>query len=517
MEFSTTSLNTYTVPARGCERIGVENNVIVPDSKPDIIKILQVDSEAVVTSRGLFDGYAQIEGRVDFKILYLPEKGSQSLCSISASVDFERRIEKDCITSECSIDTECDVDRLEFRLINSRKAGLKAVVILQYEILSPMRAELPTDASDGCEVKLSHLETGVLKSVSNHPFSVREELEIAPGQVSVGEILKTDIRVDDTEYKSVTGKLICRGTLKLCVLYTGTDAAVRFMDFDIPFTEVFDLDDTDSDEDETYMVKCRVCGVSCTAAEDSDGDMRLIDADISMEANIRRCAVFSEDYISDCYLIGEKSSLLTREITVENVRSLPDTRINMRESIAPPAKFPSISGIYHAEAKSVITSAKISGGRILIEGKTVIYILYTSSDGEYPVYSCRKEIPISTSVDAQGFSDDAEAEAEAEAEHLSWSLNAANEAELRYLLRINARIRSDERLSVIEDVEIEDTDDSTGFRVVIYFVQNGDTLWDVAKRYTVPVNTLCEMNSVSPSDPPAPGKGLLIPISLLKD
>ena len=38
------------------EKVAVEEDIIVPDIKPDILKVLQVDARAYVTDRGLLSG-----------------------------------------------------------------------------------------------------------------------------------------------------------------------------------------------------------------------------------------------------------------------------------------------------------------------------------------------------------------------------------------------------------------------------------------------------------------------------
>ena len=45
-------------------QVYVEGDIIVPDVKPDILKILQVDAVSAVTSKNLSDGRVQVSGKV---------------------------------------------------------------------------------------------------------------------------------------------------------------------------------------------------------------------------------------------------------------------------------------------------------------------------------------------------------------------------------------------------------------------------------------------------------------------
>ena len=51
----------------------VESSVIVPDKKPDILKVLQVDASSAVTGSTLQKGKLFVQGRVDVTVLYLPD------------------------------------------------------------------------------------------------------------------------------------------------------------------------------------------------------------------------------------------------------------------------------------------------------------------------------------------------------------------------------------------------------------------------------------------------------------
>ena len=66
------------------------------------------------------------------------------------------------------------------------------------------------------------------------------------------------------------------------------------------------------------------------------------------------------------------------------------------------------------------------------------------------------------------------------------------------------------KINVIESVE---TDDSKEIKngIVIYFVQNGDTLWNIAKHYGVPYEEILEFNKLEDEGKIYPGQRLFIP------
>lgn len=71
----------------------VQNDIIVPDVKSDMAKILQIDAEAMVDEVVVSDKRADIAGKLNLNILYVPEGDTKPVCSINSSIPFSTQIE----------------------------------------------------------------------------------------------------------------------------------------------------------------------------------------------------------------------------------------------------------------------------------------------------------------------------------------------------------------------------------------------------------------------------------------
>ena len=61
------------VSCKGDKQVLVDEDIIVPDVKPDILKILQLDAVSCITNKEITNGRVNVTGRVDLKILYIPD------------------------------------------------------------------------------------------------------------------------------------------------------------------------------------------------------------------------------------------------------------------------------------------------------------------------------------------------------------------------------------------------------------------------------------------------------------
>ena len=222
-----------------------DGDIIVPDTKPDILKILQVDAVSCVTDKSVENGRAFVSGRVDLKILYIPDKDGETIRSILTSFDYSQPIDNKRIEPDMRLIAESSAERVEFSLLNSRKLRVKTIVGIEFEIVKPETVEIAVDTVDGEDAELKKETINLQNSVDlcDHDFLIRESIEVPGGQSSIREMLKLDAKIVDTDYKTVTGKIVVKGVAAISALYLADGGRVEFMESELPFTEVLDCAD----------------------------------------------------------------------------------------------------------------------------------------------------------------------------------------------------------------------------------------------------------------------------------
>lgn len=493
---------------KGDSRVMSEGDVLVPDIKPDILKLLQVDAVSCITDTQISDGKLDIEGRVDMTILYIPDREGECIRSIEASFDFSHRVESKKIMSGMSAEVVSNVARVEFSAVNSRKLKVRTAVGLDYAVCGVKEIELPFEISGEAEVINEEVKLKSVVDISTHRFNIRESMEIPSGQGSVNEILKTDVKIYDTDYKTVTGKVVVKGTLGICVLYTNEDMGIEFTEAELPFTEVFDGEDIS--EDTICDIEYSVCGTESRIEEDSDGDRRIIMLDISTDAQVRAEDEVSFDMISDCFIPGTDTVIEQDTEDIEELAASPSVQNTLREIIDFGDNMPKVSEVYNVITKASVQKAQLQRGKLLCEGKIEAYILYLSESSDNPVYSMKKEIPFSYMLECDNDLPGLEPQLRAEIKHTSYNLNSAGELELRCILSLSANIIRKRQINVIKSVESGGGECPKG-GIIIYFVQNGDTLWDVAKRYAITRGEIMEFNNLEENQKLTAGERLFIP------
>ncbi len=511
MELVKENIRVNQVVCKGSISSKVDEDIIVPDIKPDILKILQLDATSCITGKSVENGRTVINGKTDLKILYIPDSDTEKIKSIVTSFDFCENVDSQEIEEGMTAVVVSNVDRAEFSLINSRKLRVKVVVGIDYEVVVGKNVEIAVEASDdgNAELLRENVKLQNCVGLSESEFSIRETIEVPSGQTSINEVLKVDTKICDSEYKTVTDKIVVKGSVGVCVLYTDNDCKIQFMEAEMPFTEVFDCEDAG---DETICdIDYTIADLKYDVVEDTDGDRRIVDLEISVNAQIKATENMSICMICDCYEPYMKTDIVKEEVELDEVVARPSMQNTIREMVEINSGAPGVSGVYDVITRPCITKAEFQRGKLLAEGRIEAYILYLTDSHESPVYSMKRDIPFSYVLECDSTENDLIPEIKAEVKHSAYNLNVAGEIELRCILSLNANIIRKRKIELICDVATEDKERGEKKGIVIYFIQNGDNLWEVSKRYAVPQEEILRFNNLDEDAKLPTGTRLFIP------
>lgn len=497
MNLEKTTVTVCETCVKGTAQTMADGDVIVPDSKPDILKILQVDCDTCITDKYIENGKLILSGRASYKVLYIPDGENEKIKSIFTSMDFKQAVDAGGADTDCVILTKPTVERAEFNAVNSRKLRLRAIIHIDYEVSrlkeTEITTEITTDITDeNCEKQLRTIEFENTVNISEHEFTVKEKLEIQNGENSIGEILKCDVRISEPEYKSVTGKVIIKGILCICVLYSDTDGEIKFTDAEIPFTEV--LDTNGVTENSICDIEYCVLDVMFSPEPDIDGDLREIMLDIDISAAIKAVETAEKEVLTDCFIPYCTTDTTVDTLILKGVAERQVSQNTLRDIIEVGQSVPSVRSVYNVVTNAYITKSELERNKIICEGKADVYVLYLTDTPDNPIYGLKKEIPFSYMIDCKNEYEVQECEMKISVKHTSYSLNSGGEIEIRCVLALECMLANEIKLDNICEVATVPRDTRQG--IVIYFASRGERVWDIAKRYAVPCATLAEYNKL---------------------
>ncbi len=106
----------------------IDEDMNVPDIKPDIDKILQNHCVVNITGIDVYDSKVMVKGDFHCKILYVPLNDSKPVHNMMSLLPIEENVNMDGVTKGDHIKAEYAVEEMKITPINTRKINIKAII-----------------------------------------------------------------------------------------------------------------------------------------------------------------------------------------------------------------------------------------------------------------------------------------------------------------------------------------------------------------------------------------------------
>lgn len=479
-----------------------EGDVIVPDVQGDIGKVLLIKTSCAIDSKEWSGEKVVISGTVLVHVLYSPAEG-RGMESICTRLPFQHTVHTE--KESCFLDARAEVGETSYYLYHSRKMNLKVTICIQKEVSVDVSYPVVTGCAADCETEMKYREVSTLEQhvCLEQGLAVREQTSLGGSLPDIGRILFYEGKIREPKIRFMTNKAMLQGEIVLSFFYYSIEETLEFAEHVIPFTEVVDaLGVSEEMENHSAML---LCGVQMKAEEDEEGDMRQIFADAKINVRIhgekKETVSIAEDLFCTEYPLNcEYGTLCFSDCSSECSETIEIRERIFCEENSSIAKLSLLD--------SVVSVSRIddSETNTLIEGKNTVSVLYQNSEGEY--CSFQKEIPFSCSLKGRWN----RADFHAYTGHFSYHLLSATEIEIRGTIYIEGTAVKTEKIPCIMEAQLSDNQEFYENRpsLVISFVQPEDTLWEIAKRYSVTRNNIIKANQLE-NETLIPGQKILIP------
>lgn len=455
----------------------------VPDYLPEIEKLLS--AECSVTSDGLYlkpsgsSGItAEQSGEVAFEVVW---QGGENAAPTGAvfRCDYDNTAVLGAfspgVTPHCRSVTT--VESVFCRVTAPRKLSLRARLSSRIEAASLTPVALPSGCdSDEIETLTENISSAVSVSGSSRDLYASTELR------SIGTPLycRGGVRVDTCSPSSPSECRLTGEILLTC--FFAENNAIRTESFSIPFDETVTIDLPD-DLGFDLAACCRGFGnVSSVTVREGDGaDI----ADVTYELFADVLFSVSGEVVLDAFSTVAPSSAEYGELCYSSVVTAASTPISVNERTA-------VSRTGRAElltGSAVVESARIeeNGEKKLRLTGSLTGTALINADGE------RENVPYSVpwSCELPVFVKDTDCEMPdyiADVSVLSVSGRADGELSVSAELFVSVSATAPKRLPVLETLSIDGGTVPTAHCIRVCYPTSGERVWDIAKRFRVPVS-----------------------------
>lgn len=476
----------------------INQNYIIPDIKSDIVKVINTSGNIFIEKQEVQNDRIKIEGSILALNLYIDGEGNNN--SLDLEMPFSDFISIGNIEREITNDdfeTEISINKLELKIVNERKVELNANVISKINIYSENEMDIVKEIND-CDNKIEKKEKTVtlenLIGKGSTKCSLKENVKITDVE-KVINIVSFKYSLENIDTKISYNKVLAKSDVVLNILYRNEENIINKAEARFPIMGFIDIQDV-SDTNECKL-RNELRNIKMSINNDS-----TINLEMEFEY---KCYVYEKmdtNIIDDMYGIRKSYNYRKNKIQLSDMNLEKVTTKNINEKVL----IDNINQLYDTNVSVLITNKYNQDGLDKYVGTVEVNYIYNTFDNNN----------IESIIQKFDFEFEVEENTDIQVNISSKNFIILPDSSVDSKIELNVeRVASDTRcIEVIDDIEeVEEVEEEAreNYSIIIYFVQKGDSLWKIAKRFRSTVDRIAEINNIEDVNVIDVGQKLYIP------
>lgn len=483
--------------------IMVEGDMIVPDSKPDILNTICTSGVVCVYKKEVLDEKVRIDGNVNTYIMYLADDTQDKVRGINTSLDFSETMSVPNSKEGMESVIQVKLKSIECKVINGRKVGMKATLEVDIKIYAREEVEIVNNLqnAEGIQMLKEDLRVNSLVGMGENKIYTKDNISI-DNIDNLAEILKTDVSIVDKDVKISYNKILAKAEARVKIMYLTEDNRINSIDTKIPIVGFIDIPNVTEENicDLDYEIKNMVIKPNAP-------DQHSIYLELEMSVS---AIVYEEkqiNLIQDLYSPCENLEFNKKKITtITNKQTRKEIR-QIREKIE-------IEGIDNkniidVDVCPVMEKQENSSSRIIYTGNLEINFVLSNQDLQMEVRNAK--IPFEYTIDGLEDAENINSRLEMEVANQDFIVQEGGIITSNVDLVMNNDMYKSTNMNIMNEIQTNGEREAEDYSLILYIVKKGDTLWQIAKKYGSTIDDIVRTNGIEDADRINIGQKLFIP------
>ena len=495
-------------------QILLEGDIIVPDVKPDMALLLQMEPKVMIERVEVSTDRVSFIGQLSISVLYIAKTAEKPVHTMTLSAPVDDFINMDGVSKDHWVTAKADLVNVDYKMLNDRKLNYRAIVNITVVAERSDVHEMVVHIHDVSENQLLKTQININRTIENKSdrFTVKDQISIPSNKPNIREVLICSSAIANKDVRLSAGRVSITGDILLTTLYRGDneDRLIEFVENEIPFSSHIDVND--ALEDMFADADLQILDEYVQVRSDSDGEDRQLELEITIGINMKVYSSEALQILEDAYLINKKLGFTKAKLTYPRLVCRNRNQATIKEVVQLATGSPDMLQIFRVKGTPHLDEVKIADDKAIVEGVIDTDILYVAESDETPLFSFKTVVPYRQVIEVKGAVPDMQVNMDISVDHASFNMLSGWETEVRFQLSFNAQVIEEQEVHVINHVTFEDMDMAELDKMAsmtVYIVQKEDTLWTIAKRYNTAIDELMSVNELE-GHLIVPGQKLLI-------
>ena len=491
-----------------CEKkeiVFVEEDMIVPDSKPDILNAINLSGNVCIYKKEIMDGKIKIDGCVNTYIMYLPDSQEDNLRGLNATIEFSQNI----VIPECKEGMQVvscvQIKDLECKVINGRKINVRAGLEIRVKLYSNEDIDIIRGVNniDDIQTLDKTFEVNSLVGNGSARMYVKDTIKIDT-QDEIAEILKTDVSLENCDIKISYNKILSKCEANVKIMYLTEDNRINTVQGKIPAVGFIDMPNVSENNICEINNEIKNIIIRPNSAEE-----KSFYVEIEIETT---CTAYDKKEIAliqDLYSPSEKLSFTQKRINASANKIAKTKNLTLTSKTNIPDLIE--GNLLDVEVLTTINKEQVTSSKIMYEGELTVNFIFSNNNGN--VNSKVSKIPFEFNIENPLQDENANVETKINIVNKNFDVKSNGDIDCKIDIESETEILKNTNMNIIESIETEENDADSGDydSLIIYIVQKGDTLWKIAKKFRSTIEAILAINGIQDQNQIQVGQKIYIP------
>lgn len=468
------------------ENIFIDEYLLIPDAVSGIQKISFVH---------LFPGVGQVmnngaqitvQGVLRYCVGYISEDPFSSFRTLTGRIEYSEIVTHfDGVENEGFIVPKFSIDKMDYAAINSRKVSLNAVIQMQLTMYGCQNNSyvVDIDHEEGVEL-LKRDEKGYkLADVKFIEDQSKGTLKIVSEVDEIGEIAWVNITQVKPHERLVDEESCLDLNIFAEVGYISSAGKLEIESVEWKAEKALYLDGNRMHSKRIY--RCWIKDVKADAAEDEDGEMRVISISLDYGVFMEAYEETDLEYVEDAYFLDATETCEVETLQIIKEINTVHKTFEVKDYYEGVGSFKDVC----ITSSHIKWEHELQGGEVFVSGKIHMRGVLIPMEGE-GVIGIEIEMSISQtlSLDSSHVQTKDDIHMVLEIEDILVSYIDEQKAEFQVNLRAEMHVFETKSVTVLKSIEkaekIEKSNESESL-MRVYYVSEGECSWEVCKRYRI--------------------------------
>ena len=521
-------------------RVFIEEDILVPDVKPDMARILAITGKMKLAEKEIHTGQTETNsvrllGDLILQTLYVPEHSAdgEPVISIESKIPFKSEMEmKAGPNSDIAIVP--NIESIDFTVVNERKFRVKTAAVFGVKEYSNVDIEVFEGLRDE-EVQMLKEKINLTDVAARkmETIEIKDDLMLKENSPEILKVLSYDVNIVENHKQVTKEKAVINASVYCNVMYLGADRNPDISKADdteeavgeivIPvlyqgkteFTQFIRLDgdyDTNDQNPAGSKVSFNVASLNLTAKEDGNGKRNLFELDMNVNTGLELYKNVEKEVVTDVYHHRKDIQFETDDIGVMALGGSGVAEISAREIVNVPERYGNVDKVVYISGNVIEKRSFIDQAKSVVEGVVTVNLICTSADAAKEVFNIVQEIPFRSAMEIPGINPDMVADNDIMLKELWYDKINNKQIEVNAGILVNTAVASQTRHQLVKNISFLESpqDNNLSPGIILYIARPGDNIWKVAKKYRTTIDEVRRINDLEYGKEIKPGTKLLI-------